>query len=104
MVGISREDDSLMISITVTNPDPYLACDIANSYRNTIIGELKKKLMIRGIQTVEEAVIPLGHSGRSDKFILAVGAVIGLFSILCLLFIHYVAFDAAREPEDIKEV
>ncbi len=104
MVNVSREDDSLMITIAATNPDPYLACDIANLYRTTIAEELEKKLMIRGIQTVEEAVIPLERSGRSNTMIAATGAIIGLLGMLCFLFVHYVAFDAIREPEDIKEV
>lgn len=104
MVDVSREDDSLMITITATNPDPYLACDIANSYRITVMEELESKLMARGITTVEEAIIPLEHSGRSDIINAAMGGVLGVFSIVFMLFVLYAAFDAQREPEDIKEV
>lgn len=104
MIKISREDDSLMITITATNPDPYLACDIANTYRKTVMEELEQKLMVRGIMTVEEAIIPLNRSGRSDFSNAVLGGSLGIFSIVFLLFVIYVAFDAQREPEDIKEV
>ena len=104
MIDIIREDDSLMITITATNPDPYLSCDIANTYRKTVMEELEQKLMVRGITTVEEAAIPLWRSGRSDFANAAIGGIMGIFSIVILIFAVYVAFDAQREPEDIKEV
>ena len=104
MIDVSREDDSLIITIAARNPDPYLACDIANIYRKTIMEELEQKLMVRGITTVEEATIPLWRSGRSDFTNAAIGAIVGIISIVFLLFAAYVAFDAQREPEDLKEV
>lgn len=104
MIDISREDDSLMVNITVRNPDPYLACEIANTYRKTVVEELEEKLMVRGITTVEEAAIPLWQSGRSDSAYAVIGAVFGIISIVFLLFAVYVAFDAQREPEDLKEI
>ena len=53
---------------------------------------------------MEEAAIPLWRSGRSDFANAAIGVIMGIFSIVILIFAVYVAFDAQREPEDIKEV
>ena len=104
MVEVTKADDSLLVTISVTDADPYVACDIANIYRETAAAELMEKLRARGIQTVEEAIVPLYPSGISNKVVAAAGVFLGVFSSLIFLFVKYVAHDAVREPEDIKEV
>ena len=104
MVEVTKADDSLLVTISVTDADPYVECDIANIYRETAAAELMGKLRARGIQTVEEAIVPLNPSGISNRVVAALGVFLGLFSSLVFLFVKYVAHDAIREPEDIKEV
>lgn len=104
MVEVTKADDSLLVTISVTDADPYVACDIANIYRETAATELTEKLRARGIQTVEEAIVPLSPSGMSEKLVAAAAAFLGLMSSLALLFVKYVVHDAVREPEDIREV
>lgn len=103
-VKINKVDDSLMLTISVTDPDPYKATDIANIYRDTAAAELDDKMMIKGIRTVQDAIIPLERTGISNLMCGAVGMFLGFLSSFLLLFIRYVAHDAKREPEDIKEI
>ncbi len=104
MVSVTQAEDSLLVTIAVTYADPYMACDLANIYRETASVELEAKLRARGIQTIEEALIPLSPSGRSMTFYAAVGTIFGIVSAIVLLFVLYLVFDAKRMPEDIKAV
>ena len=104
MVNISRKDDSLEISISVTGADPYVVCDIANTYRETAIRELSDRIMARGIQTVREAVIPLAPSGQPAGFYGAVGLVLGLISSCGLILVVYIVRYAERDAEDVRRI
>lgn len=104
MLDIRHSDDSLEITIAVTGPDPYIVCDIANTYRETAIRELNDRIMAKGIQTLKEAVIPLTTSGRPTSFFGAAGFVLGLISSVGLLIVYYVLRHAERETEDVEEI
>ena len=104
MVEVTKADDSLLVTISATDTDPYLVCDIANIYRETAVEVLTEKLRARGIQTVEEAIVPLYPSGLSNMVVVALSVFLGMFSSFVLLFVKYVAHDAIREPEDIGEI
>lgn len=103
-VSISREDDSLIVTISVDHQDPYLACELANTYREVATRELEEKIMAKGVQTVEEAIIPIKHSGRSNRVYAALGVIMGAFSACVVFCLLYVKYDAKRVLEDIKEV
>lgn len=104
MVNIYRKDDSLEISIAVSGTDPYVVCDVANTYRETAIRELSDRIMARGIQTVKEAVIPLSPSGRSAGFYGAVGLLLGLMSACGMIVIVYIVRHAERYAEDVRRI
>lgn len=104
MVEIHRQDDSLLITIAVSGSDPYAVCEIANTYREIAIDELDKKIMARGVQTVQEALIPLTTSGRSAGFYFILGMAAGLISSLGLITMVYIVHFAVRDAEDIGEI
>lgn len=104
MVSIGSRDDSLEITISVSGSDPYIVCDIANTYRETAMRELKERLTANGIQTTKEAIIPLAHSGRSSVFYAAVGMILGLMSSVCIIMMIYIIRHADRDKEDVREV
>ena len=104
MVDIRKEDDSLLITIAVSGSDPYVLCEIANTYREVAIAELDEKIMARGVQTVQEALIPLTTSGRPAAFYAIVGLFIGLISAVGLITIVYIIRFAHRDAEDIGEI
>lgn len=104
MVTVSREDDSLMVTISVNNQDPYIACDLANTYREVATRELEEKIKAKGVQTIEEAIIPIDRIGGTNLVYGALGLIAGAFIACVALLILYVKYDAKRILEDIKEV
>ena len=104
MVEIYKQDDSLEVTIAVYGPDPYVVCDIANTYRETAIRELDERLMAKGIQTAKEAMIPLSPSGRSALFYGLIGLVFGLVSSVGLITSVYIFRYAERSREDVEEI
>ena len=101
---VSREDDSLMVTISVSSQDPYIACDLANTYREVATRELEEKIKAKGVQTIEEAIIPSDRTGGTNRVYGALGLIAGAF-IACVAFLFlYVKYDAKRVLEDIKEV
>ena len=104
MASVSREDDSLMVTISVNHQDPYIACDLANTYREVATRELEEKIKANGVQTVEEAIIPIKRVGGANRVYAALGLIMGAFFACIALLFLYVKYDAKRVLEDIKEV
>ena len=104
MVEINKDDDSLVVTLTVTGPDPYVVCEIANTYREVAMREMDKRIMANGVQTVKEALIPLEPSGRSAAMYGAAGVLLGLISSTGILMMIYLIFVARRETEDVEEI
>lgn len=104
MIDIRKQDDSLEITISVSGADPYAVCDIANTYRETVIRELNTRVMAQGVQTTKEAVIPLGPSGRSSGFYGAAGLFLGLCSSIGLITLVYTFGLAERDAEDVRDI
>ena len=104
MVDIERKDDSLEISITVRGQDPYIVCEIANTYRETAIRELNERIMARGVQTVKEAYIPTEPSGRPAVLYGAAGLCLGLVSSIGLIILIYIIWYAEKDNEDMGEI
>jgi len=104
MVEISKDDDSLVVTLTVTGPDPYVVCEIANTYREVAMKELNARLSASGVETIKEALIPLEPSGRSATMYGAAGVLFGLISSTGILMMIYLIFVARRETEDVEEI
>ncbi len=104
MVELRSPDDSLELSIIVRGSDPFVICDIANTYRETAIRELNDRLMARGVQTMKEAIIPIYPSGRSSSFYGMAGLLLGLISSLGLITLIYIVRYAKREMEDVRTI
>ncbi len=104
MVRIQKKEDSLEVVFTVTGPDPYAVCDIANTYRETAIRELNSRLMAKGVQTIKEAVIPLEPSGRPPVLYGLAGLFLGLISSVGLIVLVYIVRYAERSEEDVGEI
>lgn len=104
MIDIQKQDESLEITFAASGSDPYVVCDVANTYRETAIRKLSSLLMAKGIQTTREAVIPLAPSGRSASFYGAAGLFLGLCSSIGFLTLAYIFQYAERSPEDVREI
>ena len=104
MIELRSPDDSLELAIIVKGSDPFMVCDVANTYRETAIQELNDRIMARGIQTTKEAIIPLGPSGRTSLFYGAAGLLIGLVSSLILVTLIYIVRYAKRDSEDVRTI
>ncbi len=104
LIEVNRDDESLVVTLTVRGADPYIVCEVANTYREVAIKELEKRLNANGIQTIEKALIPLEPSGRSAKIYAAAGFALGLMSSTGMLVLIYLVFKAKRETEDVEGI
>ncbi len=104
MTNIQKQDDSLVITIEISGPDPYIVCDLANAYKDAAITELSERIMARGIQSLKDAIIPQYPSGRSPTFYGAVGFLLGLISSIGVIILVYVLKYAERKEENVGEI
>jgi capsular exopolysaccharide synthesis family protein len=103
-INISVEiiPDSELLLITVTDSDPNIAMNVAN----TLIGLLQEHKLMRDIQinVIEPAELPRGPSLRSAVMFIGLAVVVGLAGGFGVAFLIDYLDTTIYSPEDVKNV
>lgn len=87
MVEVSAYDETHIIGITFFNPDPYLACDVANELREVSMDAINEIMDPGAIKTVHKANIPVKISKPKSMLHCVVGAAVFLVISLIIIFL-----------------
>lgn len=101
MVTISNPADTRILCITVTNPDPQLAADIANELADQAIVYLPRIMECETPNISEEAICPTQKSSPSYSRNTLLGAMLAAIVYCGMLLIQYLMNDSFVTPEDI---
>lgn len=100
-VKVESEEDTRILTVSVRDPDPYMACQIANAVRDTAENHIKNIMAIDAVKILDNADVPVEPVTPSLKKNGATGGILGiLLSIVVILFL-YVTDDRIRTPEDV---
>lgn len=102
MITINNPTDTRILSLTVTNPDPQLAADLANEISQQAIIFLEKVMESPPPNVYEDAIVPAGKSSPSYSRNTLLGA-IALAAVYCgILVLRYLMDDSFTTPEEIS--
>ena len=102
LVSIGNPDDTRILTITVTYPDPQLASDIANEIARQAAVYLPRIMESPTPNIYEEAVVPTQKSSPSYSRNTLLGAM-ALAVVYCgILVVRYLMDDSFKTPEDIN--
>ena len=100
-VKVESEEDTRILTVSVRDPDSYMACQIANAVRDTAESHIKNIMDIDAVKILDNADVPAEPVTPSLKKNGAAGGILGiLLSIVVILFL-YVTDDCIRTPEDV---
>ena len=87
-MSVDSTTDTRILSITVSDEDPYEACEIANAVRDVAANHIKNVMDIDAVNVVETANIPDGKSSPSLKKNGALGGLLGVFLAVVFFWPH----------------
>ena len=103
MITITNTDDTRILKVTVTSPDPQESADIANELIDQACIYLPQIMETEEPNLVEEAIPPTQKSSPSTARNVVLGGMLG--AILCcgVLLVRYLMNDTFVTPDDIEK-
>ena len=102
-VEVSTPTDTRMLSITVTDSDPMLAMEIANSIREVAATHIKSVMDIEAVNVVDMANLPTEKAAPSVVKWTLLGCLIGAFLVMAVVVVIYLMDDTIKTSDDIEK-
>ena len=99
---VDSATDTRILSISVSDADPYVACEIANAIRDVAANHIKNVMDIDAVLVVETANIPENKISPSIKKNGLVGGVAGVAIAIAIILITYLSNDTIKTQEDVE--
>ena len=101
-INVSAASDTRVIAISVTDKDPYNACDIANAVRSASAAHIQSVMNTEAVTVVDEANIPTKKSSPSTMKNVVIAGGIGLILALAVCVVLFLMNDKVTTPEDVE--
>ena len=101
-ISVSTPADSRVINLSVTDEDPYLACDMTEALLQASMEHIQNVMSIETISIVENANIPVTADSPNTMRNAMYGAVIGLLIAIIAVVVVYMTNDTIRTADDIE--
>ena len=99
---VDSATDTRILSISVRDADPYVACEIANAIRDVAANHINNVMDIDAVNVVETANIPENKISPSIKKNGLVGGVAGVAIAIAIILITYLSNDTIKTQEDVE--
>ena len=99
---VDSATDTRILSISVRDADPYVACEIANAIRDVAANHIKNVMDIDAVNVVETANIPENKISPSVKKNGMVGGIAGVAIAIAIILITYLSNDTIKTQEDVE--
>lgn len=98
-VSINNATNSQVISISVSNKNPYVARDIANSIGRTFKQKIKKMMKVNNITIVSKATVNLKAIFPNKKIFTVVGILIGIIVGIFVALLRQYLDNTVKDPD-----
>lgn len=102
-VEVTNPTSSRILQVTVNDPNPQTAADIANEMASVAETKLKEITGMQAIKIYEEAAVPDRPSSPSLKKNCALGLLAGLVLAMAVVMILYLLDDTIKTEDDIEK-
>lgn len=101
-IQVSTKSDSRIIDITITDPDPALAKDIADALRDIAAERIVEVTDIQAVNKVDDANLPTKPSNPSVLKWTIIGFLLGGFLAAAVVLVRFLLDDTIKSSEDIE--
>lgn len=102
-VEVTTPTDTRILSITVTDTDPVMAMNIANSVREEAAVHIKNVMDIEAVNVVETANLPMEKAGPSITKWTLLGGCIGAFLVMAVVLVVFFLDDTIKTSDDVEK-
>lgn len=102
-VSASNTDETRIIAITVTDPDPEQAQKIANAVRDLAAQHTTQVMDIEAVNVVDNANLPDSPVSPSVPKWTLIGVAIGMIVSIAVIVIQHLLDDSIKSSEDIEK-
>ena len=102
-VEVTTPSDTRILYITVTDTDPVLAMEIANSVREEASIHIKNVMDIEAVNVVETANLPMHKAGPSVTKWTLMGGCLGAFFVIAVVLIAFFMDDTIKTSDDVEK-
>lgn len=102
-IQVSTKSDSRIIDITITDPDPVLAKEIADALRDIAAERIVEVTDIQAVNMVDEANVPARPSNPSVIKWTMIGFMLGGFLAAAVVLVRFLLDDTIKSSEDIEK-
>ena len=101
-VSVETSSDSRIVSISVTDEDPYTASEIANAVRDMAAEHIQSVMDIEAVNVVDTANIPNEKASPSLAKNGVIGGLLGVIIAMAAVIIIYLTNDTLKVEEDVE--
>ena len=102
-VEVTNPTSSRILQVTVNDPNPQTAADIANEMASVAESKLKEITGMQAIKIYEEAAVPDRPSSPSLKKNCALGLLAGIVLAMAVITVLYLMDDTIKTEDDIEK-
>ncbi|MCM1191205.1 MAG: Wzz/FepE/Etk N-terminal domain-containing protein [Acetatifactor muris] len=102
-VEVEALSDTRLIVITVTDPDPVMACLIADEIRTEASARIQEVMDIEAVNTVDAANLPELPASPSVGIWTLMGVLIGMLLCIAVLTVRFLTDDTVKTSEDVEK-
>ena len=96
-MAVDSATDTRILSITVTDADPYEACKIANAIRDVAANHIKNVMDIDAVNVPDQQSSPsISKNG-------IIGVLLGVLLSVAIILIAYISNDTVKTQEDVEK-
>lgn len=104
MIRPATSDESEMFTVTVTNPDPYLAAKIANTVADVAPGEIQGIIEGSSAKIIDYAKVPTAPSSPNFTKNVMLGAVVGMALGVGVVILQMLLDVRIKSEEDLRAI
>lgn len=102
-ISVNMPNSGRIITISVSDPDPYMACKLATSVRDMAALHIKEVMNSEAVNVVEEANIPQGQAMYNYRRNGLMGFLLGAALVIGVLILQYMMNDTIRNADDVEK-
>ena len=103
MVSVANDNNTRMLDISVTNPDPKEAANIANEYAKVVSMYIADTMSTDKPNIMSVARVPVNPISPSLTKNIAIGFLLGVLLAGTIVFLQMVNDDKYKTAEDIRK-